>query len=117
MKEITYHRQGEYWFPDLTLPAEEQRAIGKYGLLHRDYIKQNKRGFYASLMLSGKLNAYLAEIDEQAHTRVNFLIGRLRQQRNITEALKAIDQMRWVQEMNNIRNAADEIILTELIYV
>ena len=116
MKEITYHLKGDYWLPDLTLPSKEQRAIGKYGLLHRDFIKENKRGLYASLMMSGKLGGYLAEIDEQARDRTNRLIGRLKQQRYITEALKVTDQMRWVQEMNNIRDAAEEIVLAELIY-
>ena len=106
MKEITYHRQGDYWLPDLTSPAEEQRPIEKYGLLRRD----------ASLMLAGKLGGYLVEIDEQARERVNFLVDSLKRQRSITEALKATDQMRWVQEMNNIRDAAEEIVLPELIY-
>lgn len=116
MGKINYHREGDYWLPDLCLP-EEQRPIGKYGMLHRDYIKENKRGLYASLMLSGKLNEYLADIDQSAHTRMNFLVGKLKQQRHITEALKTTDSMKWVQEVNNIRDAAEEIVYQEIVFI
>ena len=117
MEEIAYHLEGDYWLPDLTLSHKMQRPIGKYGMLHRDYIKENKRGLYASLMLSGKLNKYLADIDERAHTRMNFLVGKLKQQRHITEDLKATDPMQWVQEVNNIRDAAEEIVYQEIVYI
>lgn len=116
MNEITYHRQGDYMLPDLTLPSEEQKPIGKYGLLHRTYIKQYKRSLYTSLLTSGKLNGYLSDVDTQAKEKMDFLVGRLKEERNITECLKASDQMRWAQEMNNIRNVAEEIVLKELVY-
>lgn len=117
MEKITYHLEGDYWLPNLSLPAEEQKPIGKYGMLRRDYIKQYKRGLYASLMMSGKLGVYLSEIDGQAHERMNLLVDQFKQKRSIAEKLKATDQIRWVQEMNNIRDAAEEIVLTELIYL
>lgn len=112
---INYIRVGDYFIPDLTLP-EEIRLIGKWGRMHRDYLREHKPIQYNCLLLSGELWTYLADLNEQAQDRLERMIDRMKAVEGITEALKASDPMVWVQSMNNIRARAEEIILQELIY-
>ena len=112
---IHYIRMGDYDIPDLTLP-EEPRPMGKWGRMHREYLKEHKLIQYNCLLLSGKLWTYLADLNEQAQDRLDRMIDQMRVTEGITETLKAIDPMAWVGTMNNIRNRAEEIILQELIY-
>ena len=113
---IRYTLQGDYYLPDLALPAEEQQPIGIWGQRHLRHIKQNRRVLYTNLLTSGKLNTYLADIDEQAEEMFSRLVKELAEKENVNEELKATDQMLWVQKMNNIRNRATEIVNAELIY-
>ena len=99
--------------PDVELP--EQKHIGKYGKIHLDYLKQHRRGRYSALLGEGRLNAYLADVDEQAHEMLTSMTVELAQTQGIDEHLKATDQMRWVQMMNNIRSSAEETVMRELI--
>lgn len=111
--ELTYTMQGDYLLPDLALP-EGQTPIGKYGMLHKTYLKNYRRGMYASLMLSGKLNSHLAEIDRTARERVERITAQLLERNPAPD--KATDQMAWVSHMNSLRHQAEETVLTELIY-
>ena len=113
--EIQYIRVGDYFIPDLMLP-EESRPIGKWGRMHREYLKEHKPIQYNCLLLSGKLWTYLADLNEQAQDRLERIIEQMKTDEGISEALKASDPMAWVGAMNNIRNRAEEIILQELIY-
>lgn len=112
----TYTQVGDYLLPDLKLPEEEQQPIGVWGQCHRRYLKEHRRTTYATLLTSGKLNSYLADIDRQAEEMFLRLVKGLAEKENVTEELKATDQMLWVQKMNNIRNRAMEIVNSELIY-
>lgn len=109
----TYREENGNLVPDVELP--EQKPIGKYGRMHLDYLKQHRRGRYSALLGEGCLNAYLSEIDEQAHEMLSSLTVELAKTQGIDEHLKATDQLRWVQMMNNIRNSAEETIMRELI--
>lgn len=103
--------------PDLSLPAEEKEAnIGVWGMRHKRFLKENHRVLYANLMTSGKLVTYLDEIEQQATSMFLRLVKEFAEKENVTEQLKATDQMLWVQKMNNIRNRATEIVNVELIY-
>ena len=107
--EIQYIRVGDYYIPDLTLP-EEARPIGKWGRMHREYLREYKPIQYNCLLLSGKLWTYLADLNQQAQNRLERMIDQTKVFEGITEALKANDPMAWVQRMNNIRFRAEEII-------
>ena len=109
----TYREENCNLVPDMELP--EQKPIGKYGRMHLDYLKQHRRGRYSALLGEGQLNAYLADVDEQAHEKLTSLTVELAKTQGIDEHLKATDQMRWVQMMNNVRNSAEETIMRELI--
>lgn len=113
----TYTRVGDYYLPDLKLPEEEKQAnIGVWGMRHKRFLKENHRVLYANLMISGKFVAYLDDIEQQATAMFLRLVKELAEKENVTEELKATDQMLWVQKMNNIRNRATEIVNAELIY-
>lgn len=112
--ELTYTMQGDYLLPDLTVP--ESPTLGKYGMLRRSYLKDHRNGIYTGMLLTGKLNAHLTEIDRQATEMMERLTAQMAKAQGVTESLKASDQMKWVQMMNNIRSAAEEIVLTELVY-
>ena len=114
--KIQYIRVGDYYIPDLTLP-EETRPIGKWGRMHREYLREYKSIQYNCLLLSGKLWTYLADLNEQAQDRLERMIDQMKAAEGITEALKASDPMVWVQRMNNIRARAEEIVREELIFV
>ena len=109
----TYREEKGNLVPDVELP--EQKPIGKYGKMHLDYLKQHRRGRYSALLGEGRLNGYLAEIDEQAHEMLTSLTAELAKAQGIDEHLKATDQIRWVQRMNNVRNSAEETVMRELI--
>ncbi len=111
----TYTQVGDYLLPDLKLPQEEQQPIGVWGQRHRRYLKEHCRTTYATLLTSGKLNSYLAGIDRQAEEMFLRLVKQMVETEDITEQLKADNQMEWVRKMNNIRNRAMEIVNSELI--
>ena len=113
---IDYILVGDYYIPDLKLP-EENRPIGRYGRLHRDYLKEEHPARYSSLILTGKLWTYLADLNEQAEKRLDLIIEQMKAAEGVTEELKARNQLEWVGRMNNIRNRAEEIIRSELIYI
>ena len=113
---IKYELKGEQYYPMLRMVEQEEHSIGKYGLLHRDYIKQHKRGTYTTLLTEGRLNAHLLEIDAQANEMVEAIVANLARERGIDEELKASDALKWVAEMNNIKASAEEIVLREVIY-
>ena len=112
---IGYTLVGDYYIPDLQLP-EESRPIGIWGRMHKDYLAQYHPALYNELILSGKLWTYLADLNEQAQTRLDCIIAQMKEAEEITEELKSQDQMAWVRAMNSIRSHAEEIILRELIY-
>ena len=113
---LWYELQGDYYLPCLKLPEEPEVHIGIWGQRHRRYLKEHRRATYATLLTSGKLNSYLADIDRQAEEMFTRLVKRFSEQEGVTETLKAENQMLWVQKMNNLRNAAMEIVSTEIIY-
>lgn len=113
----TYVRQGDYFIPCLTLPAEkENQPIGIWGQRHKRYLKQNHKVLYMNLLTSGKLNSYLADINRQAEEMFSRLVKQMAEREGVTEQLKTDNQMEWVARMNNIRNRVTEAINTDLIY-
>lgn len=112
---LWYEKQGDYYLPCLELPEQETKPVGVWGQRHLHYIKQYKRVFYANLLTTCKLNGYLADVDEQAENLFLRLVKDLAEKENVTEKLKAENQMLWVQRVNNIRNRAMEIVIAELI--
>ena len=115
MQELNYIRCGDYYIPDIRLP-EENRPIGRWGRMHRDYIKEHKSIRFNDLCLSGELWTYLADLNEQAQSRLELIIEQMKVAEGVTEELKAANQMAWVGAMNSIRNRAEEVILREMIY-
>ena len=113
---IDYILVGDYYIPDLKLP-EENRPIGRYGRLHRDYLKQEHPARFSSLILTGKLWTYLADLNEQAEERLDLIIEQMKAAEGVTEELKARNQLEWVGRINNIRSRAEEIIKSEMIYL
>lgn len=113
---LDYVLVGDYYIPDLKLP-EESRPIGRWGRLHRTFLQEHRPGQYASLILSGKLWAYLADLNEQAQARFEVIVQQMIAAENITEDFKRRDWIGWVQAMNSIRSRAEEIIYAEMIYL
>ena len=113
---LWYELIGEYYIPVLTLSSDEQRPIGKWGRMHRDYLKEYRPILFNDLILSGQLWTYLADLNEQAQERLSVIVEQMKEAEGVTEDLKAADQMAWVGAMNSIRNRAEEIILREMIY-
>ena len=113
---IKYELRGEQYYPMLEISEQTNYEIGKYGLLHRDYIKQHKRGTYTTLLTEGRLNAHLHKIDVQANSMIEAIVANLARERGIDEELKASDALKWVAEMNNIKASAEEIVLREVIH-
>ena len=113
-----YIRQGDYFLPCLSLPAEkESKPVGVWGQRHLRYLKQHRKVLYTNLLTSGKLNSYLADIDKQTEDMFLRLVIQMAEKEDVTEKLKAENQMEWVGRMNNIRSRAMEIVNAELIYV
>ena len=113
----TYIRHGDYLIPCLTLPEEEEmRFVGVWGQRHLQYLKEYRKTVYLDLMMSGRLNSYLADIEEQAQKRFERIVEQMKQAQGITERLKSENQMEWVGKMNNIQSCAREIVDKEMIY-
>ena len=115
MQELTYIRCGDYYIPDIHLP-EENRPIGRWGRMHREYIKEHNPIRFNDLCLSGELWTYLADLNEQAQSSLDLIIEQMKASEGVTEEMKAADQMTWVRAVNSIRNRAEEIIKNEIIY-
>lgn len=113
----TYIQQGDYLLPNLKMPEQPEYNIGVWGQRRRRYLKQLRPILYTNLLTSCKLSEHLAEIEEECNERMESLVKAMAKQEGVTEALKATDQMAWVQRMNNIRNRAEEIVLNEIVYV
>ena len=113
---LWYELQGDYYIPCLVLDEEDTPPIGMWGRKHLRYIKEHRRALYTTLLISGKLNSHLAEIDNRATEMFDHLIKQLAEKEGITEQLKAQDQMAWVGAINNIRNAAEEIVNADVIF-
>ena len=111
-----YVLKGDVYLPDLELP-EKSRPIGRWGRLHKEYLKTNRPVLYNELLLSGRLYTLLADLNEQASERCSLIVRQMAQAEGVTEELKANDPMRWVQAMNSIRSRAEEIIRNEMIYL
>ena len=111
-----YEQQGDYLIPRLTVPAEEEQAIGIWGQRHLDYLKQYRNVTYTNILTSGKLNTYLADIDRQAQERFERLIEGMKQAQGITERLKEENALEWIGQLNSIRACAREIVNEEIIY-
>ena len=112
----TYRQVGDYFIPNLVLPDDSNYQIGKYGRMRRRYLKEHRSILYTNLLTSGNLRCHLAEIDQACNERMENIVSAMAKQEGVTEALKAADQMEWVRRMNSIRNRAEEIVLTELVY-
>ena len=112
----TYRREGDFLIPNLVLPDTGDYQIGKYGRMRRRYLKEHRRVLYTNLLTSGNLRFHLAEIDQTCDERMKIIVSDMAKHEGVTEALKAADQMEWVRRMNSIRNRAEEIVLTELVY-
>ena len=114
--KITYTQHGDILLPDLKLPEQPKVEIGIFGKRHLRYLERNRKILYTNMLTKGKLNAYLADIDEQAENMFDQLVRQLAEREGVTEQLKANNQMLWVKKMNSIRNRAEEIVNHELIY-
>ena len=114
---LWYELAGDYYLPCLTVPAEEKQSVGVWGQRHKRYLKKYRPALYNALLLSGKLNAYLTGIDQQAQELMDTIIQQMAEAQEITETMKATDQMAWIGKMNNIRVSAMEAVDKELIYV
>ena len=112
--ELTYRMQGDYRLPNLIPP--ESPKVGKYGMLRHSYLRKHREGLYTGMLMEGTLNAHLEEVDREANRMLEQLTTQMALEQGVTEELKARDQMLWVQQMNNIRQAAEEIIYSQLIY-
>ena len=115
INNMEYVLVGDYYIPDLKLPNEE-RPIGKYGQMHREYLKEHNPMMFNDFVLEGQLWAYLADLNEQAQERLSLIVEQMKVSEGVTEELKASDQMAWVRAMNSIRNRAEEIVLNEIVY-
>ena len=114
--KLTYHRNGDYLLPDIGLTEAEQRPLGKYGRMRLRYLEEHRPGLYTRLLLSGKLMEHLQEIDSTCQERLEQLTRQMQEREDVTEALKAENQMEWVQRMNAIHHQVEEILLAELVF-
>ena len=114
--ENTYTNQKGFSLPNLTLPRKEEASFGRYGRLRLKYLKEHRKVLYINLLTSGELTRHLNEIDRQAREMMELLVRQMAQAQGITEQLKAADQMAWVGAMNNIHNAAEEVVMQEVVF-
>ena len=114
---IEYHLEGDYYIPNLVLPKHEKVTLNKYGRMRLKYLKENKNAEYSIMLMDGTLNKHLKEIQETAQKRVNQIINQLKEKCDLTEDMKDTDILYWVGTMNAIKNRAEEIVISELIYV
>ena len=111
----TYREENGHLIPHLALPESNEQPIGKYGLIHLDYLKKHRRGTYTTLLTEGRLNAYLADVDSQAKKMLGLIIEQTAKREGVNEDLKVKDQLKWVQMMNNIKASADEAVTVEFL--
>ena len=115
INNMEYVLVGDYYIPNLK-PPHEERPIGKYGRMHREYLKEHNPMMFNDLVLEGQLWTYLADLNEQAQERLSLIVEQMKVTESVAEELKASDQMAWVGAMNSIRNRAEEIVLNEIVY-
>ena len=113
---MSYTLHGDYYLPDLVL-REEEPTYGKYGMLRKQFLKEHRSARYQFMLLTGKLNEHLNQIDQEVREQVETLMEQMIEKQGVTEELKAQDQMKWVRLMNNIKASAEEIILKNMVYV
>jgi len=111
---LTYTMQGDYLLPNLEVP--ESPKVGKYGMLRRSFLRSHKQALYTGMMLEDTLNSHLEQVDKEANMLLEKLMTQMMQEQGLTEELKSRNQMLWVQQMNNLRQSAEEVVLKELIY-
>lgn len=111
----TYREENGHLIPNLALPESNEQPIGKYGLIHLDYLKKHRRGTYTTLLTEGRLNAYLADVDSQAKKMLDLIIKQSAERERVNEDLKAKDQLKWLQMMNNIKASAEEAVTVEFL--
>ena len=116
MMQLNYVQNGDYLIPEMGLTEQEQKPLGKYGMMRRKYLEENRHGLYTRLILNGTLMEHLQEIEETAQTRLETIMDSLKKTNGVTEDLKAKDQMAWVARMNALKNQAEEMIFSELIF-
>ena len=114
--EITYTNHEGFCLPNLTLPRKEDASFGRYGRLRLKYLKDHRRVLYINLLTAGELAQHLSEVDQQAQEMLELLVRQMAQEQGITEQMKAEDQMAWVGAMNNVRSAADEVVMREVVF-
>ena len=114
--EITYTERNGIFYPDLALPKQTKYPIGKYGRMRLDFIQKHRQGTYTTLLTTCTLNQHLYDIEQEVNRQMEIVLSRLVKERRITEELKATDPLRWVQEMNNAKLCAEEIVLNEIVY-
>lgn len=117
MSNITYHKEGDYYIPNIVMPVQERVILNKYGRMRLNYLKEYKKSDYSIMLMEGTLNSHLKEIQEIAKTRVEQIITELKAKSNLTEEMKNTDIFYWVGTMNSIKAQAEEIIYNELIYI
>ena len=110
----TYRKENGHLIPNLALPESNEQPIGKYGMIHLDYLKKHRRGTYTTLLTEGTLNSYLADVDRQAKEMLGLIIEQTAKREGVNEDLKAKDQLKWVQMMNNIKASAEEEVLCSI---
>ena len=115
--KLTYRRCGDYYLPNIGIPEEDTRPLGKYGKIRLQYLREHRSLLFNQLLLTGKLTEHLHSIDDACHERLDLLIPQMKTAEGVTEALKAVDQMEWVRRMNSIHNRIEEMLFNELIYV
>ena len=114
--ELTYTQNGDYLIPDIQMDEQPQESLGKYGRMRKAFLKEHRKGTYNALLLTGELTAHLLMIDRTAREQVEATVAKMAKAEGVTEELKARDQMKWTGLMNNLTNAAEELILADLIY-
>lgn len=114
--EVTYTNHEGFYLPNLTLPRKEDASFGRYGRLRLKYLKDHRRVLYINLLTAGELAQHLSEVDQQAQEMLELLVRQMAQEQGITEQMKAEDQMAWVGAMNNVRSAAEEVVMREVVF-
>ena len=115
--ELEYIKTGDYYIPTLMANKESEEALTKYGLMRKEFLKEHRRGIYTGMMLEGTLKEHCLTMQQQAEERMDVLIKQMSQEQGVDEKLKALDQMKWVRMMNNIRASAEEMVCNEIIYI
>ena len=113
---LGYRLYGDYYLPDLELMEDEEACYGKYGMFRKTYLMEHRKPYYQMLMLQGKLNKHLNRVDREAHERMEVLVMQMAEKQGVTKPLKAEQPKLWIRKMNGIRTAAEEMVLTEIIY-